>query len=503
MASSIVYNNKIFTVGDTLRFNKYALSPNASNPSSINTLTPPITGTLREITGTLANFPLIVNNIRDAQGRTLANTLYVHPIDCIYGYQVRLSFMKNGGTGGSISQALYVGRTISNIVTRTGYSFTGWYTSQTGGSKITVTPASSITLWAHWTANHYTIIFNSQDGVGGPSNRSVVYNASLPSIATQLPTKEGKIFNGYFDAPWGGRQYYSSTGTGMRSMDIPTTLTLYAQWKDQEIPITPTPVYPKIIKYIDKVILPKNEECIFVDKTWRSSPAYKITKANILNWNSKFSKSISQDEIGVTIAPLDEETHQVPIQYLPVQDMSEIPPIAYLRIYLTLRNDNQVRLTDTEFNQDTVSYEYKINSPVANVMGQIANKPVTKVKLNKLMAKKTGYEIYFVADNNFSGIEIEMAFDEYSPVEYFPIVGDDTTDFTFIPGHLYKIYDQKVKDCSNMLTDYTNGIYEKAFNIPTDPTLPVIGEGEVGSAHVVSDPARADYAYTDSSRIGE
>lgn len=258
-----------------------------------------------------------------------------------------------------------------------------------------------------------------------------------------------------------------------------------------------------VIKYIDKVILPKNEECIFVDKTWRNSPAYKITKANILNWNSKFSKTISQDEIGVTIAPLDEETHQVPIQYLPVQDMNEIPPIAYLRIYLTLRNDNQVRLTDTEFNQDTVSYEYKINSSIANVIGQIANKPVTKVKLNKLMAKKTGYEIYFVADNNFSGIEIETASNEYSPIEYFPIVGDDTTDFTFIPGHLYKIYDQKVKDCSNMLTDYTNGIYEKAFNIPTDPTLPVIGEGEVGSAHVVSDPARADYAYTDSSRIGE
>ena len=182
MASSTIYNNKIFTVGDTLRFNKYALSPYSSSPSSISALTPPITGTLTQITS--ATFPLTVNNIKDSQGRPITNTLYVQPIDCTYGYQVRLSFMKNGGTGGSTSQAYYVGRTISNIVTRTGYSFIGWYTSQTGGSKITVTPASPVTLWAHWTANHYTIIFNSQDGVGGPSNRSVVYNASLPSIAT-------------------------------------------------------------------------------------------------------------------------------------------------------------------------------------------------------------------------------------------------------------------------------------------------------------------------------
>ena len=68
-------------------------------------------------------------------------------------------------------------------------------------------------------------------------------------------------------------------------------------------------------KYIDKVILPKNEECIFVDKTWRDSPAYKITKANILNWNSKLSNTLTRNDIGRKVPP--SEYGQIPLQYIP------------------------------------------------------------------------------------------------------------------------------------------------------------------------------------------
>jgi len=80
------------------------------------------------------------------------------------------------------------------------------------------------------------------------------------------------------------------------------------------------------IKYIKKVILPKNEECVFVDKTWRESPAFKITKANILNWNNKYSNALTNNDIGVKVPPLDATTGQVPSQYIPMSVIGTTSP---------------------------------------------------------------------------------------------------------------------------------------------------------------------------------
>ena len=52
--------------------------------------------------------------------------------------------------------------------TRTGYTFNGWYTSATGGTKITSTStvnnASNHTLYAQWTANNYSLTINPNSG---------------------------------------------------------------------------------------------------------------------------------------------------------------------------------------------------------------------------------------------------------------------------------------------------------------------------------------------------
>ena len=52
-----------------------------------------------------------------------------------------------------------------------GYSFAGWWTDATGGERVLpgVSLSNSITAYAHWTANQYTVTFDANGGEGGKS----------------------------------------------------------------------------------------------------------------------------------------------------------------------------------------------------------------------------------------------------------------------------------------------------------------------------------------------
>lgn len=258
------------------------------------------------------------------------------------------------------------------------------------------------------------------------------------------------------------------------------------------------------VKYIKKVILPKNEECIFVDQTWRDSPAYKITKANILNWNTNFSKMVTQDQIGQTIAPLDQETGQIPSEYIPTALIDSTPPITYLTIYATLRNDQDIKLANTQYDDETSGYNYILTTKQAPV-GELAHTPVNKVFLSRNILRQE-YEVYFVADAGFIGIYIQnpdaeqgadneyiMLDNDQSSKYYYEYSNNELYGFNFIEGHLYRILTKshKIKDCSNLDISFTNGKHEKTFFFASNANLPIIGEGEIGSAQVVSDPTGA------------
>ena len=82
--------------------------------------------------------------------------------------------------------------------TRTGYTFDGWYTAKTGGSKITSTNvygSGNRTLYAHWTPNTYTVSYTLNSGSDGTYHpTSWTYNT-----AQQIsnPTRTGHAFTGW------------------------------------------------------------------------------------------------------------------------------------------------------------------------------------------------------------------------------------------------------------------------------------------------------------------
>ena len=119
--------------------------------------------------------------------------------------------------------------------TRTGYTQTGWATVD-GGEKVYDLGAiyeenAPITLYPVWTANQYTVTLDSNGGgTVTPSTVTVTYGEDCPA----MPVLQwaGHIFDGWYDAQTGGRQYVNDKGNSTVRYDKTENCTLYAQWSD-------------------------------------------------------------------------------------------------------------------------------------------------------------------------------------------------------------------------------------------------------------------------------
>ena len=83
-------------------------------------------------------------------------------------------------------------------LTRTGYTFDGWYTSQTGGEKVTASTKVQITadqtLCAHWSINSYTITLKYGDG---RADSTITQNYGTAITRPENPTRTGYNFTGW------------------------------------------------------------------------------------------------------------------------------------------------------------------------------------------------------------------------------------------------------------------------------------------------------------------
>ena len=89
------------------------------------------------------------------QNWSAGDKLYIHSLEIEEGDGSSNKTKENKGYNSKLGTL--------DIPTRTGYTFDGWYTDPTGGTKITsetTTPASNTTYYAHWTINEYTIDLN-------------------------------------------------------------------------------------------------------------------------------------------------------------------------------------------------------------------------------------------------------------------------------------------------------------------------------------------------------
>ena len=107
----------------------------------------------------------------------------------------------NDGTinNGNVTEYTYgVGATLPTDVTRTGYTFKGWYDNENLiGSPVTAigdTETGNKEYWAKWEINQYTITF---DTVGGSTVASITQDYGTAIAAPADPTREGYTFIGW------------------------------------------------------------------------------------------------------------------------------------------------------------------------------------------------------------------------------------------------------------------------------------------------------------------
>ena|GEM_PF-4564728 len=89
---------------------------------------------------------------------------------------VTVTFNANGGSVSPASRNIQAGTTVGTLPTptRTGFTFVGWFTAQTGGTQVTANTVvnGNVTYWARWTANIESV--NSATISGTPRVGSVL-----------------------------------------------------------------------------------------------------------------------------------------------------------------------------------------------------------------------------------------------------------------------------------------------------------------------------------------
>ena len=156
---------------------------------------------------------------------TSAQTLYAHWIPQTY----TVTYNANGGATSTASTTVTYASTYGELPTptRAGYTFAGWYTAESGGTKIeastNVSISSDHTLYARWAANKYTVTFDSNEGVTSTESKTVTYASTYGELPAA--TRTGYTFAGWYTAASGGTKIEEST-----KVSITTAQTLYARW---------------------------------------------------------------------------------------------------------------------------------------------------------------------------------------------------------------------------------------------------------------------------------
>ena len=166
--------------------------------------------------------------------KTTDATLYAHWIPTEYN----ITYELNGGTNHASNPKTYnITQEITlQDPTYTGHIFKGWFDNAdfTGDAILSISAGSTgaKTFYAKWEIGTYEITLDLQQGTGGTQTISATFGSEMPAIIT--PTREGYLFNGYYDQTEGkGIKYYDETGKNIKNWNKGSA-TLYAYWVSYE-----------------------------------------------------------------------------------------------------------------------------------------------------------------------------------------------------------------------------------------------------------------------------
>ena len=149
--------------------------------------------------------------------------------------------------------AQYTGDTVGNLTSpkRTGFTFQGWYTAATGGTKIksTTVVTADVMYYAHW---RYTVTYDANGGTDAPPAQTLTEGVTM-TLSSEMPTRSYTVtfnadgttttrtvfamFNNWNTIADGSGDSYMSGDSYTEGVSA----TLYAQWTNATVGTLPTP----------------------------------------------------------------------------------------------------------------------------------------------------------------------------------------------------------------------------------------------------------------------
>ncbi len=119
---------------------------------------------------------------------------------------------------------------------KTGYSFVGWATSSSGSiitqsqyNTLTTVAGETVTLFAIWSENTYSVTYDANGGTGNGSAQKYLYSYEF-ELPTANFTKTGYILSGWTTTPDGEKIYDLGQRVSGLSEENNGNVTLYAVW---------------------------------------------------------------------------------------------------------------------------------------------------------------------------------------------------------------------------------------------------------------------------------
>lgn len=212
-------------------------------------------------------------------------------------YTVR--YDANGGGNTPASQTKTENVTLiltSTIPTRYGYTFRGWAISptattadyQAGGSY---TANESVTLYAVWEINTYTVSFDANGGTDAPNSQKKTHGQNL-TLTVAVPTRPNHVFLGWATDSSAASVAYAPGATYTAEEDV----TLYAVWQERNYDFSASDltVTPDEIEQYGKVTVKFR-----VDNWDRNLPYANIPVEVLLNGEVIYSTTVNFSAYGV------------------------------------------------------------------------------------------------------------------------------------------------------------------------------------------------------------
>lgn len=229
-----VFELKSYTV--TWNANGGAVSPASTTKthgSTLGTLPTPTRASTAEYSYTFAGWFTAASGGTQISTTTTVTkdvTYYAHWTATKRSYTA--TFNGNGGgtpSPSSITKEYNTALGTLPTCTRTGYTFLGWYTASSGGTKISTTTVvtKDITYYAQWSINSYTLTFNPNGGTVTPTSKNLEYNSAYGTLPT--PTRDSDAQYTYTFAGWYTAATEGTQVTAATKMAAKDTI-VYAHW---------------------------------------------------------------------------------------------------------------------------------------------------------------------------------------------------------------------------------------------------------------------------------